>query len=802
MPVPLLSPARFRGRSRRGLASLALALPVLGCSGDVESRMAEVRALQDVGQFNASIDELREILAIAPDLPEATYRLGVALVQTGEPSRAVWALEKAAESPEYTVPASLLLASAHFGSGNYEATVKAADRVLAQDPDRSVALQLRAKGNLGAGRPAEAATDAQRLIELSPDDYGVRVLWATVLTDLGRMDEAKRAHEQIKELGLASDDPAVAPRACVAPALFARDEEKDMARAEELYDDCVERFPTNAFVTNEATKFYDQIRKQDKATEVIRRAVEQAPENLSLRSNLADRLRRQGDAEGAEQVLLEAAESFKSVGAWNLLAAFQRSQGQPEQALEALEKVAELSGGGDDQARFTQADVLIDLGQLDRAEAIAAELREPTYARLLRGRILLARGDAKGALEHFDHGIRAWPNNAGARFLAGQAALELGDFDRAVSELREAVRVDNSATEAAHLLLRLHFGRGEYQDAVRFGQVAARRRGARLDDILVVGARAYTELGDFEQARTTVETLARVMGQEKAALLELARIERRATGAERAAAVIAESELDLLDAANADALDLWVGYTTAAGKPADALAKVDAALARDAKSAELHRIRGDLLAGMGRDADARAAYTRASELDPDLASAVAGLAVLAAKQEDTEAAVERFDAAARLAPNVSSYAYSAAQLTLAEGRSEDAEARLREIVKRDPGHAGARNDLAWILAEQKRDLDYALLLAEAASRIDPSADMLDTLGFVRLQRGESAAAVAALEQAVQARSASPSIRYRLGVALSQAGDKQRAREMLQAAIQAGSFPESADAQRELARLGP
>jgi tetratricopeptide (TPR) repeat protein len=181
---------------------------------------------------------------------------------------------------------------------------------------------------------------------------------------------------------------------------------------------------------------------------------------------------------------------------------------------------------------------------------------------------------------------------------------------------------------------------------------------------------------------------------------------------------------------------------------------------------------------------------------------VAGLAVLAAKQEDTEAAVERFDAAARLAPNVSSYAYSAAQLTLAEGRSEDAEARLREIVKRDPGHAGARNDLAWILAEQKRDLDYALLLAEAASRIDPSADMLDTLGFVRLQRGESAAAVAALEQAVQARSASPSIRYRLGVALSQAGDKQRAREMLQAAIQAGSFPESADAQRELARLGP
>ena len=794
-PIPASRP-----RARLAALALALALPAAGCGGDVESRMAEVRALQDVGQFNASIDELREVLAVSPDLPEATYRLGVALVQTGEPSRAVWALEKAAETPEYTVPASLLLASAHFGSGNYEATVKAADRVLEKDPDRTVALQLRAKGNLGAGRPQEAATDAQRLLEIAPDDYGAHVLWATVLVDLGRLDEAKDAHDKIKQMGLDSGDPAVGPRACLAPALFARDQQQDMKRAEELYDDCVERFPTNAFVTSEATKFYDQIREPAKATDVIRRAVEQAPENLSLRSNLADRLRREGDAEGAEKVLREAAESFKSAGAWNLLASFYRTQGRSEPALEALEKVAELSGGGDDQVRFTQADILIDLGQLDRAEEIAGKLQEPTYARLLRGRILLARGDARGALEQFDQGIRAWPNNAGARFLAGQAAMQLGDFDRAVSELREAVRVDNSATEAAHLLLRLHYGRGEYQEAVRFGKVAARRRGARLDDIFVVGARAYTELGAWTDARATVESLAQVKGQEKAAVLELARVEERATGPAKAAAVIAESGIDLRDPANADALDLLSGYLVAAGKEVDALARVDAALAAHPDAAELHRIRAGLLLRAGKDADAKAAYPRASELDPKLASAAAGLATLAAKGGDIAGAVERFDAAAQLAPDVSSYAYSAAQLTLSEGRTDDAEKRLREIVKRDAGHAGARNDLAWILAERKQELDYALLLAEEARRIDPSPDVLDTLGFVRMQRGETAAAVAAYEQAVAARSASPSLRYRLGVALSQAGDKARAKEMLQAAIQAGSFPEAADAQRELARL--
>jgi tetratricopeptide (TPR) repeat protein len=806
MPVSTLSRPQPRffasasGRLRRA-AALAAVLPALACGGDVESRMAEVRALQDVGQFNASIDELREILAVAPDLPEATYRLGVALVQTGEPSRAVWALEKAAESPEYAVPASLLLASAHFGSGNYEATVKAADRVLEQDPDRIVALQMRAKGNLGAGHADQALVDTQRLLELSPDDYGVQVLWATVLTDLGRLDEAKEAHDRIKQTGIESGDPAVGPRACVAPALFARDQLQDDAKAEELYADCVERFPTNAFVTGEATRFYDHIRKPEKATEVVRNAVEQAPENLSLRSNLSDRLRRQGDAEGAERVLREAAESFKSAGAWNLLAGFYRTEGQPEKALEALGKVAELSGGGDDQLRFTQADLYIDTDQLDRAEELIGMIQEPTYAKLLRGRILLARGDAKGALEQFEQGIRAWPNNAGARFLAGQAALELGDFDRAVSELREAVRVDNAGTEAAHLLLRLHYGRGEYEEAVRFGKVAARRRGARLDDIFVVGIRAYTELGQWDDARATLESLRQVKGQEKTATLELARVERRAAGPEKAALVIVGAKLDLSDPANIDALDLLCENLVASGERDQALARVDAAIAKHGEVAELHRARGDILFGASRDADARAAYAKASELDPKLASALGGLAALQVRAGDVPGAIERFDAASELAPGVTAYAYSAAQLTLGQGRTEEAETRLREIVKRDASHAGARNDLAWILAEDKRNLDYALVIAEEAQRIDPSPEVLDTLGFVRLQRGESAAAVTVLEQAVQAEAVSPSIRYRLGLALSQTGDTARAREMFQAAIAAGTFPEADDAQRELARLG-
>lgn len=782
-----------------GLAMLAITTPGLGCRGDVEARMAEVRALQDVGQFTASIEELREILATSPNLPEATYRLGVALVQTGEPSRAIWALEKAAEHEEYTVPSALLLASAHFTVQNYEAVVRAADRVLEVNPDQTAALQMRAQGNLGASDLEAAMQDTERLIELAPNDYRVRVMHATLLGDMRRLDEATPAHDLVKTIGLEGGDPSIATRACIFPAVYSRDYLKDNERAEGLYDDCTERFPTNAYVLGEAMKFFDANDGEAKSTELIRNAVEQAPENLSLRATLANRLAKQGDVEGAEQVLLEAVESFRSAGAWNLLSNFYRARGEAKKALDAIEKVSELTGGGDDRLRFAQADLLIDLGEMKRAEEIARSIDEPTYAKLLRGRMLLVEGDAEGALELFEQGTRAWPNNAGARYLSGIAALRLGDFERAASELRESVRIDVKATEAARVLARLQYQRGRDGDAVRFSRMAVRRRGSDLSEVYTVAARSFTRLGQYQNARKSIEAMARLPGHEAAAVVELAELERHVTGPEAAIRAIDRSGLNLNDPANAMALRQLTEQLFAADRASEALARVDTALSKSPEAAAIHAIRGTVLLRLQRDSDAGAAFERSIELDPENGMAYAGLATVVASQGDRKRAVELFDKAAELEPDQNDFRFAAAQISREEGDIEAAEQRLRDLVKRAPGHVGARNNLAWMLAEKGEDLDLALALAQEARRLDPSSDVLDTLGWVRFKRGETSAAVVALEQAVEA-GPDASMRYRLGVALSKAGDDDRAREMLQAAIEAGSFPEVDEARRELARL--
>ena len=87
------------------MTSLLLALAI-GCSGSTESQLAEIRSLQDAGQYEPSIALLRKILASESGDPEANYRLGIALVQTGRPSLAVWPLQKASQNEAYSVQAA------------------------------------------------------------------------------------------------------------------------------------------------------------------------------------------------------------------------------------------------------------------------------------------------------------------------------------------------------------------------------------------------------------------------------------------------------------------------------------------------------------------------------------------------------------------------------------------------------------------------------------------------------------------------------------------------------------------------
>jgi len=792
-----------RGRAPRRLllllASFALGASI-ACGGDLESRLAEIRTLQESGKFEESIEPLRGLVTTNSSNPEVNFRLGLALVQTGRASLAIWPLNKAAESEAYALNAGVLLATTLLQTEDFAEAVRAANRVLEIDPDNKPALYSRAQGNISAAKPDEALADAEHLLELDPKDVRALALKTGALVDLGRLEDAESLQHTLRGMAEEQDDPKLAAGSCAALVMFySKNDREDEAL--KIQRDCLERFPDNAEVRAHASQYYVAVGLIDDAAALWRAAVEETPEDPSLRIRLADLLLMKGDLAGASAVMTEMVELFDTAEAWRAMSAFRRSSGEHALAREALEQSIERMPSVSEGMQFELADLLVAEGNLERARTIAGELKEPAYAQLLNGSIALTEGKPQEALGLFEQGMRRWPNNAGARYLAGLAAEALGDRARARAEFREAVRNDEKRTDAALRLAQIHFEEAEFAGALEFANRQIQSRPFIGPEAHIISARAAIAEGKLDVAEKTLADLANRPGQAVTAEIELAAIVAKRDGEPAAVAALTKARAASPEAAESlDLLRALVDHQIAAGRPSDALASVVAAR-KQSDSAALRDLEGRVLLRERRIAEAKAAFEAALASDASLASAHEGLGNIALASGSYADARTHFDRAAELDPKDGEHRYRGAQATLALGDRDDAIARLRSAVEVSPSHAGACNDLAFLLAESGGDLDLALELAARAVRVAPGPVTSDTLGWVHLKRGEANTAVNVFQRVIEKNGESPARLYHLGLALAQQGETAEAIATLRRAVaNDGGFADAAAVTAEISRL--
>lgn len=767
--------------------------------------LVEIRALQEAGRFQESIEPLRTRLAAAPDDGEANLLLGVALVQTGQPVLALAPLERARAIPEHRIVAGLLLATTLLILEAPEQAVEVASDLLAADTGLNAARRLRAYALLAARRPEAALADAEWLQrEAATDDLQAGLLHARILVALDRGEEADGILAGIESSAAASGGGPEFVRACLARAALLEDAGNDDARIERQYLRCLAEARGDPSALQGLAGFYDKRGRGTEANAVWEREVEREPRNLLSRQALAVRYEAEGRGDDARELLQAGVDLDGGAPALLSLADFERRSGHPDAALAAVEQAEEAMPQPNERVRFLRGELLVELGRLEEAEQLAGAFEEPSLRELLRGRIQLARGDAGAALASFDAALRRLPNDAVGRYLTGLAARELGYMERAVAEFRESLHADPGATDAALALAVLEAERGRHQQAIDAARMFIGRRGHSRPDGYRVVAASQSALGMYEAARESVSQM-RAAGFLPEAAMEAARIESAASGggaegAAAGAAALRASGLDLAQPDNGPVLRYLAELLLAAGRGDEALAAVDEVLARDAGQASLHELRGVVLLRMDRRDEARAAFDAALARDGANVAARSGLAALAYERGDLERAIALYDEAAHSTPEAVHPAYAAAQIVLARGDRADARQRLEEVVRRQPGHVGACNDLAWLLATEREDLDRALELAELAYRRAPSPEITDTLGLVRLERGEIDLAVPLFEQALAGRPDSQLMRFHLGLALARSGERERAVEALRAALAPGSFPDAEAARAELARL--
>lgn len=720
-----------------GWLAIGVALAGLACGPDPEARIQEIQARQQAGEFAPTIEPLREMLEATPDDPELNHLYGAALLGTGQPELAIWPLRKAAQHADRAVEDGRLLGLALLRGGSAADAVEQALRVQELAPERVDVLRLLLQARMDAKQHEEALGDAARLLALEPDDPDALLSRVLALLSLDRPDEARPALDDLRKAAedRAGDTPWP-PRVCAATATFVK-ESGDPVAAETLWNGCLEEFPGEDVLVFGAIEFFAERPGQPRALEILRRAHEVEPTHMPFIEALASQLGETGRSAEAEEVLLSATrDGVNDVQAWFSLTRYYEQRDETAKARDAMAQGLRLMGEAPATQVAAYVDLLIRAGDFDEAEALIPRFEQsPVMVNLLRGRLFLARGQPTQALEALDEGLRLWPDHSVARWLAGRASEQLGDYDRALEEYGEAVRNDRGNRDAVRSILRLIEAQGLDREAI---PILTRylNENPKDPEMLVQTLRFAERVGDRAARRHAIQTLGAMRGQLGVLTAELAAIRNARSGPAAGIEELRKAALDLTLPMNGPALHLLVELLIADGKPAEAVDAVEAARSANPDEAVLHELRGRALRASRDPGGAREALQRALELEPERASALAELAALTAEQGDRAAAIALYDRAARADPEPAAYPWAAIQLLTLPEDAAELDRRLEALLARHGTHAAAANLLAQRLLA--RDPERALALAHRAVRFRGGPDAVETLGRIERERGEAA----------------------------------------------------------------
>lgn len=470
----------------------------------------------------------------------------------------------------------------------------------------------------------------------------------------------------------------------------------------------------------------------------------------------------------------------KSSDALLLQGALRLARGDREGARTALEQ-AVAADPSKAQARLELISLLIADRQLDAANeqvAAARKLRGGDL-RLLYFEALIAfeRKDLPKARELTEQLVKRAPEHVPTLVLAGAVELQEGKLTMAENYLQKAVLLAPQHEGARKLLVRTYMGSNQPARALEALQPLV-ATGARVDaPTMMLAGETYLANGDLKQASSYFSAATQSKPQETAARIRLGQIAmvsgdpeggirelEAATGAEGAPI---QADLALI------AGYMRRGDSTKALETAQALAK------KRPTEPVVHQILGSVYAARKDTTAARAAYSRALELNATYLPAVAGLARLDLAEGKPAAARARFEAVVAKEPNNELALLGLAEvLANLKAPPKDIAAVLQRAIAAKPQSATARIALVR-LHLQENDARAALSAAQEASIALPNdLRVLDALGRAQLAAGETNQALETFNRLAAAQPTSPVPLTRLASVYGSRKEPEKAIEVL------------------------
>lgn len=431
----------------------------------------------------------------------------------------------------------------------------------------------------------------------------------------------------------------------------------------------------------------------------------------------------------------------KDPDSYLLLAEMALESGQVDEAVHVVQALADAADEPLGLKRLGQA--LVEKGDPGRAEGLlvrAAHLdpgEVETWVSLAG--VQEALGKPAVAEESLARALEVDPDNRNALVDAGRLALRAGAPGRARAYLDRALGL----SEDPDLTLRVAFTWLSAQHAAEACQVLdeARRSGVADPRLSFYAGLLHERGARWEEA---VRAYAEVAPASE--LFREARLRR--------AAALAR-----------------------AGRPADGVALLRAALVATPEDVALYPAYAEALVASGKPAEGER-FLREAALARGVPELAEALALFLERQGRTAEAIALLAREVQGRPHQESLLFTLAAAYERAGDHAQGIARMREVLALNPDNASALNFIGYTLTEQDQDLDEAERLLHRALELRPETGaFLDSLGWLFFHRRDYGRAVTTLEHAAALEPDEPVIAEHLGDAYL---GVQRPREALAA----------------------
>jgi tetratricopeptide (TPR) repeat protein len=699
-------------------------------------------------------------------------------------------------------------------------------------------LVSRADAAFAAGQWDKAETDYRNALRLAPEDPAVLHQLGIIYSDQGQIVQAYPLLK--KSVELQPDDPEIQLK--LGMILYWL---RDYTQARDIASQVLEKQPGNdqaLLLLADASRRPDDIEDARKLIQGLREKDQGRPSYHLALGALDLRQNEQARAEREFKAAVDL--DPKSSDAYAALASLYWTRNDLKEANQAFKTAVELAPLRSPM-RLRYADFLLKTGANAEAKKILEETNQKhpdylpprvflmkmacaerqdedcaarvrnvlsqdsiNYEALFQDGILnLAKGDAVGAIRHFEYLSNTYRQNPLVRYQLALAYLlyakDASDVtsrnavDNAERSLNDAVNLEPRFDQAVLLLSELKIRKGNSAAAVDLLVPLTKER-PQIAQAQYLLASAYSAQQKSDQAAAVYRQMMELFPKDPQPSFLLGNA--LLTQGQQAEARKAFEKSHEISPDYLPAVERLMDLDIATQQYAPAMNRVQKLIDKDPKLAQPWALRAKIYLAQRDFMHAEPDLLKAIDLDPKLEPAyelLAQLYVASNRSEEAIAKLTAFVEQNKTVPALMQLAMINEQLKHFDA-ARDAYEKLLTVA---PNFPLALNNLAVLYSEHLGELDKAYDLAKRAKAAMNEPHIADTLGWIFFKKGDYSNALPLLQEGAGKLPDLPEIQFHLGMAYYMLGDEGPARVALQKAVDArADFPGKDEARRRLTLL--